>query len=619
MISDMSFVFIVLLLTTIAFLIPRFRADLVSVCALLTLTLTGMLTVNEALAGFANNVVIMIAALFIVGEGVFQTGLAQRAGQLLAKITRNSELRLMIFMMILVAVLSGFMSNTGTVAVLLPVVVSLCVQMKVHPGKYLMPLAFASSMGGVLTLIGTAPNLIASETLRDYGFGALSFFSFTPIGIVLLAVGMVYLLTIGRKQLQKHGDAQEDGSQAFDGKALIEAYGLKPQLHLVQVPHGHQAVGKTLQQLKWPVVYGLSVLEIIRGVENTRFRFTISPTQRRITCGPSDVIQGHDVLLMYGEPGKFYGFVEATSLHVVTEAGGSKKLSQPETSKLAEVLLTPQSRLLNQTLASVQFRDKYGLTVLAVKRAQQKAHTPESGEKLQYGDALLVYGKWKNIDSLSAEKSDTVVLRFDAKPTTEQGSPGRALLAGVILLGMISMLALDIVPGVVAVAVAAMAMVLTGCIRHTDQAYRSISWQTVVLIAAMLPMATALEKTGGVAFMSDQLLAGLGDLGPIAIMAGLYAVTSVFSQFISNTATAVLLFPVAIMTAVELSVSPIPLVIAVAVAASMAFATPVATPPNAMVMSAGKYTFLDFMRVGAPLQILIAVVAMLIIPLVFPF
>lgn len=287
---------------------------------------------------------------------------------------------------------------------------------------------------------------------------------------------------------------------------------------------------------------------------------------------------------------------------------------------MAEVILTPQSRLLRRSLQDAHFREKYGLSVLAIKQQYKDPRPPMPQDQLAYGDALLVHGNWKDIDRLSKEKNDMIVLRHAMQPSVEKKKESlRATIAGLILLWMLLSMVFEWLPAVVTIVIAAVLMLLTSSIKQTDQAYRAINWQTVILIACMLPMATALENTGGVAFMSERLIYGLGIMGPIAVLAGLYVLTSVFSQFISNTATAVLLFPVAIMTAQQMDVSPVPMVMAVAFSASMAFATPVATPPNAMVMAAGKYTFFDFVRVGVPLQLIIAFIAVLLLPLFFPF
>ncbi|OEF97572.1 hypothetical protein BHF68_03975 [Desulfuribacillus alkaliarsenatis] len=601
----MQLVFLILAATIVGFLIPRFRADLVALSSLLALYLTGLLTVPEAFAGFANSVVIMIAALFIVGEGVFQTGLAQKAGTTLLKGTGNSEFRLTIFMMVLVAVLSGFISNTGTVAILLPVVVSLCQQLQIHPSRLLMPLAFASSMGGALTLIGTAPNLIARQSLIDSGFEGLHFFSFTPLGLIFLFTGIAFLWFFGRKRLDKPHEQETGGAEPFNVEELLEQYQAIKYIHPIRVPAENESVGKVIKELQWPSKYDVTVLEVIKS------------KKRRLPVGPSYTIEANDVLIIYADEQAVARFVEGINLEKLSHNTLDGHLL--EGANLAEVILTPTSRLTNQSLKDISFREKYGLTVLALRHQYEEARRHSYEEKLKYGDALLVYGKWDDIDLLSKEKSDMVVLKNASEPAVEKKKPDKSTIAGLIILGMLVLMVFEVFPVVITVVIAAMIMVLTGCVRHTDQAYRSINWQTVVLIASMLPMATALEKTGGIEFLSETLIGSLGIYGPLAVLAGLYVVTSIFSQFISNTATAVLLFPVAILTAQQMGVSPMPMVMAVAYSASMAFATPVATPPNAMVMAAGKYTFLDFVRVGVPLQITIAIIAVLLIPVFFPF
>ncbi|WP_081791995.1 SLC13 family permease [Caldalkalibacillus mannanilyticus] len=608
-----SFLFI----TTICFLIPRFRADLVSVCALLALLITGLLTVPEAFAGFSNSVVIMIAALFVVGEGVFQSGLAQKAGQLLVNRTGNSEFKLTIFMILLVALLSGFMSNTGTVAILLPIVVSLCQQMEIHPGKLLMPLAFASSMGGSLTLIGTPPNLIASQSLIDNGYQGLSFFAFAPIALAILLAGIAYLWFIGRRLLDKPLEKESDGSTRFNGEELLKQYKALSFIHYVLIPEQHQAVGKTLKELQWPSTYNVTVLEVVKQEHNGRFRLPGSSSMQQVTAGPNDILEAGQILILYTDEDSFKRFLGTTALEEV-KVELKERLSL-EKSKLAEVILTPQSRLINKSIKDIHFRDKYGLTVLAINPQYKDPKRPSQKEKLAYGDALLVHGDWGNINLLANEKNDTVVLKYAKQCPVQNEFPYRPIVAGSILLWMMVMMMFEWIPSVVSIVIAAVLMILTGCVRHTDQAYRSINWQTVVLIACMIPMATALEKTGGVTFMSEGLISGLGQFGPVAVLAGLYLIGSVFSQFISNTATAVLLYPVAILTSQQLEVSPIPMVMAVAFLASMSFSTPIATPPNAMVMAAGKYTFFDFVKVGIPLQFIVAIIVVILLPLLYPF
>ncbi len=612
--TDMQLVFIILMVTAFCFLIPKFRSDMVALASLLALFLSGLVTLEEAFAGFSNSVVVMMAALFVVGEGVFQTGLAEKAGNLIAKYTENSEFKMTMGMMLLVAILSGFMNNTGTIAILLPVVVSLCKKLQIHPGKLLMPLAFVSSIGGSLTLIGTAPNLIASQALSDYGYEPLQFLSFAPIALVVLAVGMIYLWFIGRKLLKKPLSKEETESVDSD-KDLLKLYDVEKYLHKITIPKHFNPSKKSLTELQWGSKYQITVLEAVSDSAVDAFSF--GKRQKNQPVSADYVPKPEDELIVYGDPPDLNRFKEETEVQVADKE--EEEAYSIDTSRLAEVILTPHSDYINKTITQIQFRDKYDLTVLALKPQYKNAVKPEADRKLVYGDTLLVYGKWKDIDRLYDEMEDTVVLSHEKEPRTRTYSPVHTLIAGGILLFMVFMMVFQVLPVSITVLITAFLMVITRSVRKVDQAYRGVNWQTIILIACMLPMATALENTGGIEVISDGLVNTLGDIGPMLVMAGLYAVASIFSQFISNTATAVLLYPVAILTAENMGVSPYPMVMAVAFAASMAFATPVATPPNAMVMAAGRYKFLDFIKIGSPLQVIIGVCIILLVPILFPF
>ena len=614
MFTDMQMVFIVLIITALCFLVPRFRSDMVALASLLALFLLGVLTLEEAFAGFSNSVVIMMGGLFIVGEGVFQTGLAEKAGNMIIKYTEDSEFKLTMGMMLLVALLSGFMNNTGTIAILLPVVVSLCRKLQIHPGTLLMPLAFVSSIGGSLTLIGTAPNLIASQSLSDYGYDPLEFLSFAPVAVVVLVVGMLYLWTIGRRMLKQ--PLQEDPDKSVETeKDLLTLYDVEKYLHKVVVPESFNPSEKSLKELTWATDYQVTVLEVVRERSKTPLAFAKKRENEPVSA--DYVPRPGEVLIVYGERGAVNAFSDETGIrHLPREEDEEYTL---DTSRLAEVILTPHSRYINRSIKEIDFRDSYDLTILALKPQYKDAMKPEAEKKLLYGDTLLVYGQWKDIDRLYEEMEDTVVLSHIKEVKERTYSPVHRLIAGLILLFMVVMMVFQILPVSITVLIVALLMIITRCIRQVDQAYRSVNWQTMILIACMMPMATALENTGGMELISDRLVATLGGIGPLVVMAGLYGIASIFSQFISNTATAVLLYPVAIITAENMGVSPYPMVMAVAFAASMAFATPVATPPNAMVMAAGKYKFLDFIKIGTPLQLIIGLCIVLLLPVFFPF
>ena len=604
MLNEMQLVFLILAATTVCFAVPRFRSDLVALCSLLALFLTGTVTVTEALAGFSSTVVVMLAALFVVGEGISQTGLAGKAGNLLVKLTGNSEFKTLVFVMLMVAVLGCFISNTGTVAILMPVVVSLCVKLNIHPGKLLMPLAFGASMGGALTLIGTAPNLLARETLINQGFPGLSFFDFTPMGLIILLTGITYMWFVGRRWLDKPYEMKSKSADTINVSELLCQYKIDDNISFIRVTADHAITGKKLKELKWGSEYNVNVLKVQKARKQT-------------LAEPDYILEADDILLLYADASSLQKLSEELKLETIPRDLVEELYIQE--ANIAEVILTPESNLIRQSLRDINFRDKYGLTVLSIKRRYKNPKLPSAHDELDYGDSLLVYGKWKDIDLLARERSELVVIRRETTAPETPCKPVRAVMAGVILLLMIVVLVFEWIPTVITVIIAGLLMVLTGGVRSTDQAYRAVSWQIVVLIACMLPMATALENTGGVAFMADSITNALGGAGPVAVMAGLYIMTSLFGVFISNTATAVLFLPVAVLAAQELGVNPLPFVMAVTYAASMSFATPVSTPPNAMVMVAGKYKFLDYMKVGIPLQLIVGVVVMLVLPLLFPF
>ncbi|WP_216829190.1 SLC13 family permease [Alkalihalobacterium elongatum] len=614
---ELILTFTILALTTLFFMIGNIRTDLVALLSLLTLVLTGIISTQDALNGFSNSVVIMIAGLFIVGGGIFRTGLASQAGHLLMRASGNSELRLLILLMVIVGVLSGFMSNTGTVAVLLPVVVSLAMSMKTSPAKFLIPLAFASSLGGVLTLIGTPPNLIVSQMLADYGYERLSFFDFTPLGLVAFVTGIFFLVIFGPILLPKENkNERERRDGTLSPTEMAKSYQISDKLYMVRVLQGSPMANRKLADIKLPANYQLCVLKIQRkSKDGTK----ILPVTYHQMAGPKSIIHEQDILYLQGAQETIeklctdYGLKLSSGNQADAEKLVSRELG------IAEVLLTPHSRLINSTIQKLAFREKYNLNIIGINRKGQYVLDNMSNVKLRFGDALLVQGAWADIELLAKETQDVVVVGQPQEQASMAAASGKAPVAGAIMLLMLILMTFEIVPAVTAVILAAVLMVITGCLRNMDDAYGRINWESVILIAAMLPMATALENTGGVQFLADGLVSVLGGYGPLAVLAGFYLATMFFSQFISNTATAVLFAPIAVTAAVNMEVSPYPLLLSVSIAASMAFATPVASPTNALVMTAGGYKFSDFVKIGVPLQLLLFIVMLFAIPFFFPF
>ena len=614
---------IILLISAILFVSGKVRSDLVALCALLALLLCQILDPTEALSGFSNTTVIMMIGLFIVGGGIFQTGLAKMIGSKVMTLAGNSELRLFLLVMIVTSAIGMFVSNTGTVALMLPIVVSMAAAAGTSSRRLLMPLAFASSMGGMMTLIGTPPNLIVSDTLASAGFEPLGFFSFLPVGLVTLVVGILYLLPATRMLAPKE-KANEGKKGGKSLKELVKEYGVTENLFRVHIKsHDSKAIGQTVVDLNIYREYGINVLELRRSTGQNRFVRTVNQQ----LASPDLVLKQNDVLYLSGEPEMITKFADDYSLRLLDkhtdEIDGSSSNASMDFFDIgvAEILIMPSSSMINRTIIDAGFRSKFSVNVLGIRRKKEYILNDLGSVKMHDGDVLLVQGAWKDIARMKSESTNWVVLGEPLEAASKVTLDHKAPIAAAIMIAMIVMMVVDGIPvaPVTSVLLAAVLMVITGCVRSVEAAYKTINWQTIVLFAAMLPMSIALEKTGVSEMISNGIVTGLGGSGPRLLLAGIYAATSVMTIFISNTVTAVLMAPIALQCAMQIGVSPVPFMFAVTVAASMCFASPFSTPPNALVMSAGQYTFMDYVKVGLPLQILMGVVMVLVLPMFFPF
>ncbi|KDS64214.1 citrate transporter family protein [Parabacteroides distasonis str. 3999B T(B) 6] len=567
----------------------------------------------------------MMVGLFVVGGAIFKTGLAKMISSKILRLAGKSELKLFILIMMVTAFIGAFVSNTGTVALMLPIVVSMAASANISPGRFLMPLAFASSMGGMATLIGTPPNLVVDEVLSNAGFTDLSFFSFTPIGVICVLIGLVVLIPLSKFFLVKKEDGKDTKTTTgHSPKELAKKYQLSDNLYRIQIRPGSRIGGKKLQELNITQAYNLSILEI-RRQSSSQGRFLKTVDQS--LAGPHTELQENDILYVFGPFEKVNQFakeqnLELTDTHVSEYVEGAEveKLSVREIG-IAEVLLMPDSKLINKVVKDSGFRDKYSVNILGIQRKGEYILNDIKDIKMHAGDILLIQGTWDSIARMSQKQSQWVVLGQPLEEASKVTLDYKAPVAALIMVLMIAAMVFDFIPipPVAAVIIAGILMVLTGCFRNVEEAYKTINWESVVLIAAMLPMSLALEKTGASNLISEKLVSGLGDYGPLVLMAGIYFTTSLLTMFISNTATAVLVAPIALQSAIAINVSPYPFLLAVTVGASMCFASPFSTPPNALVMSAGKYTFMDYVKVGLPLQIVMGIVMVFILPLLFPF
>ncbi len=607
MTGDTLFVFAVLAATVIAFASDRVRLDLVAMLAVLALTLGGVLTPAEAFAGFGDTLVILIAALFLVGEGLAQTGVAGGLARRLTGLAGTHETRLVVLLMVVVAVLSAFMSSTGAVAIFIPVVLGIAARLGLPPGRLLMPLSIAALVGGMLTLIGTPPNLVVAEQLRREGLPPFAFFDFTPIGLLILAVAIAYVVVVGRRLLPGGGTVAAEAPAAPSVRDLADAYGIRGEVCLLQAPAGAAFVGRTIAETRLRSRYGVTALGIERG---GRLLSEIMPALIDTR------IETEDRLYVVGEAAAIDRVAADTGVAVLPLPPHFER-NLGERIGFVELLLPPRSDLIGRTLRETRLRETRRLSVIGVQRQARALPLDAHRTRFAFGDTLLAFAGREEIEGLARSWADILPFRTPREQTDLPLAGSRAPLALGIVAVMLVVMTLGLAPTVVAAVAAAIAMLVTGCVRPRDT-YRAIHWQSLVLIAGMLPMATAMANTGGVALLADGLVGLLGPAGPIALMAGLFVLTSVLSQFISNTATTVLLAPVAIGAASAMGVSPYPVLMTVALAASTAFSTPVASPVNTLVLGPGQYRFVDFARVGVPLQIVCLGLTLLAAPLVFP-
>ena len=612
---------VILLLSVVFFISGKVRSDIVALCALVSLMVLGILTPDEALEGFSSNVIIMMVGLFVVGGAIFQTGLAKMISSRLMKLAGHSETRLFVLVMLVTSFMGAFVSNTGTVAIMIPIVVSMAMSVKMNPSRLLMPLAFASSMSGMMTLIGTPPNLVINEELVSNGYPGLGFFTFLPVGLICAAVGTLLLLPLSKRFLSKPGALS--GASASSGKslkALVKEYGISSNLHRLQVNSGSLLVGKMIGELDIRKNYSLNIIEVRHIERNQR-----NPLVKNVVQQAADsdtILRADDILYVSGSDTIVKVFAEKYKLELLPETNSSSSnVLDFYDIGVAEIVVMSSSSVVNKTIREVEFRSKYNVSVLGICRKNKYILQGIADETIHTGDILLVQGTWENIASLEKESTEWIVVGRPLEEAAKVTLDYKAPVAAAIMLGMIAVMVFDFIPvaPVTAVLIAALLMVLTGCFRNVEAAYKTINWESIVLIAAMMPMSVALQKTGVSAWISNALVANLGDYSPILLLAGIYFTTSFMTMFISNTATAVLMAPIAMSSAVQIGVSPVPMLFAVTLGASLCFASPFSTPPNALVMTAGQYKFSDYIKVGLPLQIILGIVMILVLPLLFPF
>ncbi len=589
---EIALVLIILCVAIVLFATEWVRMDLVALMVLLTLALTGLVTVEQAFSGFSNPAVITVAAVFVISAALTNTGALAPVGDKLVQFAGGSEKRMIVAIMLTSAFFSSFINNIGATAVLMPVVISMAQRSKVSASKLLMPLAFGSLLGGVCTLIGTPPNILMNALLQEYTGTSFGMFSFTPVGLAILAFGVAYMALVGRHILPRR-----------KAGTLTEAYQVKEYITEVEILEGSSLAGQTIAKSALERDFGLEVRAILRG----KIKIPFPHRNRKLHAG--------DVLFLKGNPEAILKVREQKGLEVVPERDNPVGTAgKKEDLVVVEASLTPTSEMVGKTLREVRFADTHGLTVLALWRRGSPVVTKVDHVVLEFGDVLLLQGPEERVIHLGKEHG--FLLLGGVSPVPYR--PRKAPIAVLALLGVIVMATTGLLPIMISAAFGALVVVLTRCITPAE-AYDSIDWMIIILIAGTLPLGLAMENTGAARFLGDLIIGVLGDYGPWVVLAAVILLTSLLTEVMSHAAAAVLIAPIAYNTAISMSVSPRPFFMAVAIAASSCFMTPISHQSNALVMGPAGYHFLDYTKVGAPLNFGIWIIAALLVPVFFPF
>ncbi len=608
--GELIWVLSLLAIAVVLFATGKVRMDAIALMVIVAFVLSGTLTLNEAFSGFSDPNVILIAALFIIGDGLVRTGVATKMGAWLVSVAGNSETKMLIYLMLTVAGLGAFMSSTGVVAIFIPVVLSVSARMNTSPSRLMMPLSFAGLISGMMTLVATPPNLVVNSELLREGLHGFSFFSVTPIGLVVLILGIVYMLAVRFMLKTDNGDSARDGRKRSTFRDLIREYHLTGRARRLAIRPGSPMIGQRLDDLKLRERYCANVI----GVERWR-RF------RRVIVNVNGVseFRARDVLLidMSASDVDLRQFCGEQMLEPMV-LRGEYFADQALDVGMAEVALIPDSEMMGKTVREIAFRTRFGLNIVGMKRDGKAMDGSVVDEPLQLGDILLVVGNWRQIALLAKRGRDFVVLNMPVEVDDASPAHSQAPHAIFCLVLMVALMLTDEIPNPIAAIIACLLMGKFRCI-NAESAYKAIHWPSIILIVGMMPFALALQKTGGVDLVVKGLMDVAGGEGPYLMLGCLFVMCAAIGLFISNAATAVLMAPIALAAAKSMGVSPYPFAMVVAMAASAAFMTPVSSPVNTLVLGPGKYSFSDFVKIGVPFTILVMVVCVLLIPVLFPF
>ena len=607
--SPLSLTLLFLLGAIFLFVQNKIRMDAIALLVMLAFSLSGILTIPEVLAGFSDPNIILIGLLFVIGESLARTGVAYAVSEWLISRAKNSEARVIVLLMVAVAVLGAFMSSTGIVAIFIPVVLVICQKMGLSPRRLMMPLSVAGLISGMMTLIATAPNLIVNAELVRLSGERLSFFSFTPFGIVILVMGVLYMLFV-RNWLGPAASEESEASTRLSIQDLIDNYELNERTRSVVVKTGSDFIGKTVENLHLRSKFGINIIAIERW-RRLRANFMISE------IGKVEIKEKDILFIDISDPELDINAVcknHALEPSALRTQGFNQKASLLG---MVEITPVPNNGNIGKTIRELAFRTHYGVNIIGIKRNNQILKGNIVDEPIKLGDLLLVIGSWKLIQNMRQQTKSFFVLDYpkeiqQAAPAKKQ-APYALFSIGVMVALMVS----GVVPNVMAALIACLLLAQFRCV-DAKSAYNSVQWSSLILIIGMMPFSIALQKTGGVDLAVHHLLNIAGGWQTTALLMGLFIVCAVVGLFISNTATAVLMSPIAIEIAYQLNLSPIPFAMVVAIAASSAFMTPISSPVNTMVLGLGNYKFSDFVKIGVPFTLLVMVATVFLVPIFFP-
>jgi len=590
--------FSILVIALILFLTEKLPADLVALLVAVALGVTGVLTPQETFSGFSRSAVITIMAIFILTEALQRTGVAEQVGNILQKVGGASELRLVVAVMVAGAFLSLFMNNIAAAAVLLPAASGAAKKSGVNTSRLLMPLAFGTILGGMATLLTTS-NIVVNSVLHDSGIEGFSLYDFAPVGIPMTIAGILYVAFVGRKQLPGESPLERTlAPNADEQRDLIAAYHLGENLFRAGVPEKSSLIDKPLSESHLREDFGVSVVAIERK------------NKKLFALTPDTEIRRGDVLVLEGDEEDFKKRDVEPFMEYLPVSEWHESDLESRAVEVVEAMLTPRSRLIGETLRSSHFREKYGMTVLAIWRGEKEIVADLADVEMAFGDALLLQGTRSKLAVLSDDQ-DLILLMSKEETAISVPDKGRAALMIFIATLVFAIILPDLTAAVMLGG--ALAMMLTG-ILSTQQAYASISWKTVFLVAGMLPMGIALTKTNAAALMANGVVSALGVFGAMGLLAGLFLLTTLLVQAVSGAVVAAVIAPVAINVAAQSNINPRALAMGVAIATSMAFITPLGHAVNILVMSPGGYSFRDYMKIGLPLTVILFIVAMVFLP-----